>query len=78
MRRAPRQAGVSQRMAGLPNATRKPYSRLVRSLAEDTSPEAERVLIDLLRRASPARKCRMIVSANLAGRALALAGLRAR
>jgi hypothetical protein len=50
----------------------------VRSLAEDTAPEAERVLIDLWRRASPARKCRMIASVNLAGRALALAGLRAR
>jgi hypothetical protein len=50
----------------------------VRSLAEDTAPDAEGVLIELLRRASPARKCRMIVSANLAGRALALAGLRER
>jgi hypothetical protein len=66
------------RSAGLPNAPQQPYSRLVRRPAEDTSPQAERVLIDLLRRASPARKCRMIVSANLAGRALALAGLRAR
>jgi hypothetical protein len=50
----------------------------MKTLAEDTAPEAERVLIELLRRASPARKCRMMVSANLAGRALALAGLRAR
>lgn len=36
------------------------------------------MLIDLLRRASPARKCQMIVAANRAGRALAIAGLRAR
>jgi hypothetical protein len=50
----------------------------VRTLAEDTTPEAERVMIDLLRRASPARKCQMIVSANLDGRALAMAGLRER
>jgi hypothetical protein len=53
-------------------------SELVKRLAEDTAPEAERVLIELWRRASPARKCEMIVSINLAGRALALAGLRAR
>jgi hypothetical protein len=50
----------------------------MRTLTEDTSPAAERVLLGLLRRASPARKCAMIVSANRAGRALALAGLRAR
>jgi hypothetical protein len=50
----------------------------MRSLAEDTSPDAERVLVELLRRASPARKFAMMVSANLAGRQLALAGLRDR
>lgn len=44
----------------------------------DTSPEAERVLMDLLRQASPARKFEMIVSANQASRELALAGLRMR
>jgi hypothetical protein len=50
----------------------------MRTLSEDTSPEAERVLIELLRKASPARKFAMMVSANLAARELALAGLRAR
>ena len=50
----------------------------MKSLAEDTAPEAERVLIGLWRRASPARKSQMIVSLNRAGRVLALAGLRAR
>jgi hypothetical protein len=50
----------------------------MRSLAEDTSPHAEGVLIELLRRASPARKFAMIVSANRRGRALAMAGLRER
>ena len=50
----------------------------MRTLAEDTSPEAERVLIELWRQATPARKFSMIIAANLAGRALASAGLRAR
>jgi len=50
----------------------------MRPLAEDTSPEAERVLIELYRRASPARKLAMALSANLAARELALAGLRDR
>jgi hypothetical protein len=50
----------------------------VRTLAEDTSPEAEAVLIGLLRKASPARKFQMIVSANLLSRDLALTGLKAR
>jgi hypothetical protein len=50
----------------------------MRTLAEDASPETERVLIELLRRASPARKMEMIASANLASRELALCGLRMR
>lgn len=50
----------------------------MRTLAEDTSPEAERVLIELWRRATPARKFAMILSANRTGRVLATAGLRAR
>jgi len=47
-------------------------------LAEDTDPAAERVLFQLLREATPARKMRMILEANRTARALALAGLRAR
>ena len=50
----------------------------MRTLAEDTSPEAERVLIELLRRASPERKVEMIASANRASRELALSGLKMR
>jgi hypothetical protein len=50
----------------------------MRTLAEDTSPEIERVLIELLRKASPARKVQMIVSANQAARELALCGLKIR
>jgi hypothetical protein len=50
----------------------------VKTLAEDTSPEAERVLIQLLREASPARKIEMVLSANRTARLLALAGLRER
>jgi hypothetical protein len=50
----------------------------VRTLAEDTSPEAERVLIQLLREASPARKMEMVLSANRTARMLAMAGLRER
>lgn len=50
----------------------------MRTLAEDTRPEAERVLIELLRVAPPARKLEMMLSANRTGRLLALAGLRER
>ena len=50
----------------------------MRTLAEDTHPEAERVLIELLRSASPARKMAMVLSANRTARALTMAGLRER
>jgi hypothetical protein len=50
----------------------------MRTLAEDTHPDAERVLIDLLRRASPSRKLAMLLEANRTARTLALAGLRER
>jgi len=54
------------------------YSEPMRTLAEDTHPDAESVLIELLRRASPARKMAMLLSANRTARALALTGLRER
>ena len=50
----------------------------MRTLAEDTSPEAEQFLLKLLRQASPARKFAMIASANRASRELALCGLKMR
>jgi hypothetical protein len=50
----------------------------MRVQAEDTSPDAERVLIQLLRGATPARKLAMMLEANCAARALALVGLRER
>ncbi len=50
----------------------------MRTLAEDTHPDAERTLIDLLRCASPARKLGMVLDANRTARALALTGLRER
>lgn len=50
----------------------------MRTLAEDTSPEAERVLIELWRRASPARKLSLILDTTRAAQEFALAGLRAR
>lgn len=50
----------------------------MRTLAQDTSPEAERVLIQLLRQASPARKMALVLSANQTARTLALAGLKER
>ena len=50
----------------------------MRTLAEDTHPEAERVLIELLRRATPARKMAMVIDANQTARLLALTGLRER
>ena len=50
----------------------------MRTLAEDTHPDAERVLIELLRRATPARKMAMVLGANRTARRLALTGLRER
>lgn len=51
---------------------------VIKTLAEDTQPAAEAVLIKLLRNASPARKIAMVLSANRTARALALTGLRER
>ena len=50
----------------------------MRTLAEDTHPDAERVLIELLRGALPARKMAMVLDANRTTRLLALTGLRER
>ena len=50
----------------------------MRTLAADTSPAAEEVLIKLWRNASPARKLAMVLSANRTARVLALTGLRER
>ncbi|SPE62844.1 conserved hypothetical protein [Verrucomicrobia bacterium] len=50
----------------------------MRTLAEDTHPEVEKVLVELLRAASPARKLAMVLSANQTARELALTGLRER
>jgi len=44
----------------------------------DTSPDAERILIELMRRASPARKLELVGQLNETVRAFALAGLRER
>lgn len=48
------------------------------TLFSDTEPEAEQVLIDLLRRASVSRKLEMLGQMNATARQLALQGLRAR
>ncbi len=50
----------------------------MRTLAEDTRADAERVLIELLRGASPPRKLAMVLDANRTARTLALTGLRER
>lgn len=50
----------------------------MRTLADDTHPDAERVMIKLLRAASSPRKMAMVLSANRTARALALTGLRER
>jgi hypothetical protein len=50
----------------------------MQTLAADTHPEAERVLIRLWRNATPARKVAMVLNANRTARALALTGLRER
>jgi hypothetical protein len=48
------------------------------TLFADTRPEAERVLIELLRQAPVTRKLEMLGQMNAAARQLALQGLRAR
>ena len=48
------------------------------TLSSDTSPEAERVQIELLRQAPTWRKLRLLAQMNSALRTLALSGLRAR
>ena len=50
----------------------------MRTLAEDTSPEAERVLIELWRRATPARKFGLVLDTTRALQEFMLAGLRKR
>jgi hypothetical protein len=50
----------------------------MQTLAADTHPEAERVLVELWRGVSAARKVAMVLSANRTARALALTGLRER
>ena len=50
----------------------------MRTLAEDTSPEAERVLIDLWRAATPARKFALALDTTRALQEFMLAGLRER
>jgi hypothetical protein len=50
----------------------------MKTLAEDADAQAERVLIGLWRRASPARKFAVVIDANRTARTLALAGLRRR
>lgn len=48
------------------------------TLFEDTTPEAEAVLINLLRKAEPWRKLRMVEQLNTQMKMLMLAGLRQR
>ena len=50
----------------------------MQTLAADTNPAAEQVLIELLRKASPARKVAMMLDANRTVRTLAWTGLRER
>ena len=50
----------------------------MRTLAEDTSPEAERVLIELWRQATPARKFALVLDTTRAMQEFIYAGLRER
>jgi hypothetical protein len=50
----------------------------MRTLAEDTSPEAERVLIQLWRQATPARKFALVLDTTRAVQEFMLTGLRER
>jgi hypothetical protein len=50
----------------------------VRTLAEDTSPEAQRVLIELWREATPARKFALVLDTTRSVQEFMLSGLRER
>jgi hypothetical protein len=50
----------------------------VRTLAEDTSPEAQRVLIELWREAKPARKFALVLDTTRSVQEFMLSGLRER
>lgn len=50
----------------------------MRTQSPDTSPEAERVLIELLRKAPAWRKLRMVEDTNLSVKQLLMIGLRSR
>jgi len=50
----------------------------MRTLAEDTSPEAERVLIELWRQAASARKVALVLDTTRSLQELVLTGLRER
>lgn len=50
----------------------------MRRLWRDTTPEAERVLLDLIRQATPARKLEIVGNMNKLLRELAISGLRSR
>ena len=50
----------------------------MRTLSEDTSPEAERVLIELWRRATPALKFALVLDTTRSMQEFMLAGLRER
>ena len=50
----------------------------MRTLAEDTSPEAERVLIELWRQATPARKFALVLDTTRSMQEFMLAGLHER
>jgi hypothetical protein len=52
--------------------------RKMKTLAEDTSPEAERVLIELYRKATIGQKLAMVEEANRTAKALAMTGLKER
>lgn len=50
----------------------------MKTLAEETDPKVEQVLIDLLRKATPEWKLAMVLNANYTARMLAMAGLHER
>ena len=65
----------------MPQQRRLRHPRLlspVKALAQDTQPDAERVLIGLWRQATPAQKLGLLLSANRTMHALSMAGLRER
>ena len=71
-------SGAGRNGSNFPSPNPWDYAPSVRTLAEDTSPEAQRVLIELWREATPARKFALVLDTTRSVQEFMLSGLRER